>query len=266
MDPRARLGLLGCVGLVVLCLERPMALGVLALLCAAPLIVLRPARAWWGRGLLAALTIVWGTLLSQGLFYAEQPRVALISLGPLTLWREGAVYGLAQSLRFLALTLAGAALALSTPPDRMLAALLRLRVPFGLALMAAAALRFAPELARELVVVRQARARRGRPAWKRAPWAWLALEVALLRPVVARCWRRAMNLAESLDARGFDPLAPRAVRRPLVMGARDWAVLGAAAAVTGVVVALRVIFLLYTADLVYVPALRGVVALVRAWL
>lgn len=265
MDPRVRLALLACVGVLAICLERPMSLGLLTLLSAAPLLALPPGRAWWGRGVLAALTIVWGTTLSQGLFYGDQPRVALATLGPLTLWREGVLYGLAQSLRFLSLTLAGAALALSTPPDRLLAALLRLRVPFGLALMASAALRFTPELARELVVVRRARAWRGRAAWRRAPWTWLALELSLLRPVVARCWRRAMNLAESLDARGFDPLAPRAVRRPLRMGPGDWLALGLALLLTGTLATMRGFYALYTADLLYVPALRWLYALVRGW-
>lgn len=266
MDPRARLGLVLCAGVLAVCLERPLALGALTGVCALPLVALRPPRRWWLRGLGLVATLVWGTVLSQALFYAEQPRVALAQLGPLTFWREGVVYGLAQSLRFVSLALAGLGLALSTPPDRMYAALLALRLPFGLALMTATALRFLPEIGREVATVRRARAARGRPVHHRSPLAWLLLEVSLLRPVVARAWRRAHTLAESLDARGFDPLAPRAVRRPLRMSGLDWGVLGAALGLTLCVAFMRGAYVLYTADLLYVPGLRAVYGFVRGWL
>jgi energy-coupling factor transport system permease protein len=266
IDPRTRLLLLACAGLLAVALERPLALLLLALSCASPLLLLRLSATWWRRGLLTVLAVTWSTVLSQALFYAEQPRVPLLVLGPLTLWREGAVWGLAQSLRFVGLSLAGVALAASTPPDRLHLALLRLRLPFGLALMASTALRFLPEVGRELLVVRRARAARGRPAWRRSPWAWLTLEVALLRPVVARAWRRAHALAESLDARGFDPLAPRGVRRPLRAGPLDLALGLSAAALTLAVLGARLLYLLYTADLMYLPRARGLYAFVRAWL
>lgn len=266
MDPRARLGLLLCVGVLAVVLEHPLALGLLAGASVLALVGARVEGRWWARGAVAVLAVVWSTALSQGLFYAEHPRVALVHLGPLTVWREGALYGLAQSLRFVAVTLAGLAVAVSTPSDRLHAALLALRVPFGLALMASTALGFVPTLASEVVAVRAARAHRGRPVWRRAPWAWLALEVRLLRPVVARAWRRAQVLAESLDARGFDPTAPRAVRRPLRLRWSDGAVLSAAVTVTGALATARVLYLLYTSEVLYLPALRGVYGAVRGWL
>lgn len=266
MDPRARLVLLLCASFVAICLETPASLLLLTVLCAAPLLALRLTGVWWRRGLFVVAAIVWSTVLSQGLFYAEQPRVALVSLGPLTLWREGVTWGLVQSLRFVALALAGIALSVSTPPDRMFAALVRFRVPFALALMTAAALRFLPRIGEEVLLVRQARAARGRPVWKRTPWAWLRLEVSLLRPVVARSWRRAQVLAESLDARGFDPVAPRSVRRPLVFRGLDVALMAAAITATAAVVGARVMYLLYVSDTVYVQALRPLYGFVRAWL
>jgi energy-coupling factor transport system permease protein len=204
--------------------------------------------------------------MSQALFYGMFPRTAVLQLGPLVVWQEGVAYGAVQALRFVSVTVAGLSLVASTPTDRLMAALVRLRVPFGLAFLALTALRFVPETAREIGIVRDARARRGRPAWKRAPWAWLALEVAMLRPVVARSLRRARVLAEALDARGFDPVSPRSERRPLRLGAGDLALLGAAAAVTLGAVGARAAYSLYTADLWYVPAWRPLYAFVRAWL
>ena len=79
-------------------------------------------------GLLAA--IVWGTLLSQAMFYDQLPRTTLITIVPalelfgkpfagLHLYREGMTYGLAQSLRMVAVTLAGLAVCLSISPERI---------------------------------------------------------------------------------------------------------------------------------------------------
>ncbi len=266
MDPRARLGLLFCAGIAGLCLEGPLALGLLCLICTLPMFAAGISAIWLRRGLAAALAIVWGTCLSQGLFYAEQPRVALLSFGPLTLWREGLSYGLAQSLRLLALSMAGLSMAVSTPPDRLLAALRALRVPSGLALMTSAALRFLPTVGQEILVVRRARAHRGRPVWKRSPWAWMKLEISLLRPVVARAWRRALTLAESLDARGFDPSATRSMRRPLQMGGMDWVALFTVGSATATLAAARILHLLYVGEVIWWPGLRPVYAFVRAWL
>lgn len=266
MDPRTRLGLLALAGILAPTLSSPWSLGLLVVLCALPLVFMGVERRWWVRGAVSVAAVIWSTALSQGLFYSEQPRVALVSLGPLVLWREGVFWGLVQSLRFVALTVAGLAVATSTPPDRLHLALRQLRVPFGLSFLAVTALRFVPEVARSWQVVRRARARRGRPVWQRTPWAWLQLEVSLLRPVVATTLRRARALAETLDARGFDPIAARTPRRPLVMHPWEPALLVFAASITAAAVLARVLWVLYTEGLVYVPQLRGLYGFIRAWL
>ncbi len=266
MDPRTRLGLLAAASVLAVTLEQPRSLLLLTGICVLPLAGLRPPLRWWVRGGAVVLGLIWSTVLSQGLFYDDQPRVALGSLGPLTLYREGVTYGLVQSLRFVSVGLAGMAVALSTPSDRLHAALLRLRVPFGLALMVAAALRFVPQVGQEWATVRRARRSRGRPAWQRGPRAWLVLEVSLLRPVVARAVRRAWTLAASLDARGFDADAPRTERRPLRLAWWEPLVLLAACSVTGGAVAARLAYVLYTTETAYVPAWRPLYGFVRSWL
>lgn len=266
-DPRARLGLVACLGVLVLCLEGAPALGLLAAGSVALALSQRRMAGWRLRFLAGLVLLVWSTALSQGLFYARFPRTPLFTFGPgLSLWREGLLHGVVQSLRFVAVLAAGVALALSTSADRLLAALLALRVPYGLALMAAASVRFLPLVGGELVAVREARARRGRPVWARTPWAWLRLEVALLRPVAARALRRARGLAESLETRGFHPTAPRAVRERLVMSSGERVGMAGAAALTGALVAARGLYVLYGAGLYYHPGLRGLYAWVRAWM
>lgn len=266
MDPRTRIVLLLCVGLLAVCLDRPGSLGLLCALCLVPLISLRIPGVWWRRGGLAVAAVVWGTVLSQGLFYRDLPRIPLIEMGPIVVWKQGVFWGLVQSLRFVAAILAGLAVAVSTPPDRLHAGLLRLRVPFALSFLATTALRTVPDTGRTFLAVRAARRERGRPAWKRSPWAWLRLELSMLRPVVAEALRRARALAEALDSRGFDPQAPRAVARPLRLARWEWPVIGAALGLTASVVAARVLFILYTSEAHYIPQLRPLYGLVRNWL
>jgi len=266
LDPRLRIALLLCVGVLAVVLSRASSLGALAAASALPLLLVGLPRRWLLQGGLALVAVVWSTVLSQGLFYADLPRVPLLHVGPVIIWTEGVLWGLTQSLRFVATLLAGLALVASTPPDRLHAALRRLRVPFGLAFLAAMALRTVPETARSALTVRRARARRGRPLLARSPWAWLRLEVSLLRPVIAESLRRARSLAEALDSRGFDPVAPRTER--LVLRLRPWEVaLGAAAlSLTVGATTARVLFVLYSAEVLYVPALRPLYGWVRAWL
>lgn len=266
IDPRARLLGLFLFGTGMLGLEGPRALGFVTGITVLSLVAHPRAAGWRLRVCGLALLVAWTTAFSQAIFYGGWPRTALFQLGPLTFWREGALHGLAQSLRFVAVLAAGALVAVSTPPDRLLAALVALRVPFGLALMAATVLRFVPAVGEEWVIVRGARARRGRPAWRRSPWAWLRLEVSLLRPVVARAIRRARALAESLDARGFHPTAPRTERDPLRYTILDGLVLVAGGLLVAALVGARLLYVAYGAEVVYLPELRPLYAFVREWL
>jgi energy-coupling factor transporter transmembrane protein EcfT len=141
-----------------------------------------------------------------------------------------------------------------------------LRLPYGLVLMGATLVHFVPVVAGEWASVRLARRRRGRPAWARSPWAWLRLEVSLLRPVVARALRRARALAESLDTRGFHPTAPRTEAGLNRVSAVDLLLFGAFTLTTTTAVAARVTYALYGLDIYYHPSLRPLYAWVRAWL
>jgi energy-coupling factor transport system permease protein len=143
-----------------------------------------------------------------------------------------------QSLRLLATALAGLTLCLSTSPERILAALVRLKLPASPAFMTMAALRFLPLVIDEVRTVRQARRLRGYrfrlwgPAGDRL--GSYRSELLLLLPVVAASLRRAESLAESVTARGFDPRSPRTFYPPLQM--RMWEQCAAAAIGLGCIV------------------------------
>ena len=266
LDPRARLALLLCVGVLAVVLSHAGSLAALAVAAAMPLLFVGLPRVWLVRGGVVLMALVWSTVLSQGLFYSELPRVPLFRLGPLIVWTEGVLWGLVQSLRFTATLLAGIAVAVSTPPSRVHDALLRLRIPFGLAFLASMSLRAVPETARSVLTVRRARARRGRALLARPPLDWLRLEVSLLRPVIAESLRRARSLAESLDSRGFDPVAVRPNRNPLRFRRAEVALLIVAVSLTLAAVASRALFVLYASEVLYLPSLRPLYGFVRSWL
>ncbi len=265
VEARMAVALLVATGVLALTLEAPLALGVVAAICVT-LAMVQPRMDGWRWPLVAGLALLsWSTAFSQALFYADLPRTP-IPIGPITLWKEGFLHGLVQSLRFTAVTAAGLAVALGVPSEDLALVLQRLRVPWGLALMATTSLRFLPVVGAEVVASRRARARRGRSVWRRTPWNWAIQEGNLLRPVAARCIRRAQALAETLDARGFHPSSPRTTARVSSMSTLAAAVAGSAMFGALAIAAARVLYLLYGADILYVPGLRPLYAFVRAWM
>jgi energy-coupling factor transport system permease protein len=232
-DPRLKIAWLITVSLAAILIDSTS--GLLALFLASSLVALNVGwtpRVWLVvAGIL--LTVVWGTALSQAMFYPADadtpPLVSLIrpfAIGPVDfpgvqLHWQGALYGLVQSLRMNAMLLAGLSVCLSTGPERLLAALIWLRVPAAVGFMAVAALRFLPTMIDQWTTVRRSCQLRGyRPRLAglgRRAWRSWKIEAALLVPVVAAALRRAGILATSLTARGFDATMPRTMYPPLQM-------------------------------------------------
>jgi energy-coupling factor transport system permease protein len=195
--------------------------------------------------------------------------------GGLRLYREGITYGLAQSLRMVAVTIAGLTVCLSTSPPRLLAALTWLRVPTAIGFMTVAAMRFVPLVLSEYQIVRQARwLRSARGRGGNRNWSWrpshlantLRTEAALLVPVIAAALRRATSLATSVAARGFDPTARRRPYPPLRMSPVEIALTATLLTATGAVLATKLLYWLYLAELYYRPGLRPLYDFARIWL
>jgi energy-coupling factor transport system permease protein len=237
IDPRLKIAWVVGVSVVAVAVDGLSALGGLTAAAAAVACGLQLRSRGWLLivGLLAL--IAWTTMLTQGFFYPASPSSARFTLVDprdlgglafpgLAVTVEGLAHGAVQSLRLLSTALAGLTLCLSTSPERILAALVRLRLPAALAFMTMAALRFLPLVIDEVRIVRQARRLRGYrfrfvgPAGDRL--GSYRSELLLLLPVVAASLRRAESLAESVTARGFDPRSPRTFYPPLVM--RRWEV------------------------------------------
>ena len=224
VDPRLKLVWIAALSLLSVLVDSTESLAGLFAAGAFPLAGLRLHwKAWLAIGGVV-LAVAWSTLVSQAIFYTGEPRTALFTIVPefllgewkfpgVKFYREGAEYGLLQSLRFSGVSLAGIAVCLSTSPDRLLGGLVRLRVPMGIAFMAMTALRFLPAMLDEWATVRRARRLRGYRARRRiaeAGWYHVSRdELQLLLPVLASALRRASSLAAAASSRGFSPTAER---------------------------------------------------------
>lgn len=283
LDPRVKLAWIVWASVESVLLDTTWGLVSLVLWAASGLTGLTmQARAWLIVVLLLA-SVVWGTLFSQAVFYAGAPRTTMVVLVPeftlaghdfdgLRVYREGLSYGMAQSLRMLAVMLTGMTVCLSTSPEKLMAALVRLRVPVAIGFMTVAALRFLPSLLAELALVRQARRLRGyRPKrFEFVPWhrGWLRglwMELALLRPVLASSLRRATLLATSVSSRGFDPNAPRTFYPELRLRRVEIVALLLLGGSVGTLAVFKTLYWLYLGDLYYHPSLRWVYDTARNW-
>ena len=146
-------------------------------------------------------------------------------------------------------------------------------MPVALAFMTMTALRFLPLLLGEIAIARQARRLRGyrfhlwtRCSRRAALARGLALELAILLPVMAASLRRATALATSVASRGFDPDAPRTCYPPLQFTAGERVFLFVLAAGWSGVLLAKLAYWIYASGLFYVPALRPVYDVARNWL
>jgi len=107
---------------------------------------------------------------------------------------EGMVYATSMTLRFLALSSTFSIVFLTTAPDTMAMAFVKMGIPYEYTLAFTMAVRFIPTLARDLQRIIDAQRSRG-----------LELEKGniLLVPLMVYEIRRSFQIAESMESRGF---------------------------------------------------------------
>ena len=218
--------------------------------------------------------VVWGLMLSQGIFYNRFPRHALVVLvepnwlfpDGLKIYSQGIYYGMVQSLRFTAMGLAGYAICFSTEPGRFLRGLLAMRLPFSLAFMAVSAIRFIPLVAEEFRTVRTAMRLKGYRPFRGGIRDTIRVEVAGLRPVLAGTIRRSQEVALSILTRGFSLDLKRTSLDDERFQAWHWAALTGMIGVVAATSVCKVLFWLYQHEVYYAAWLRPLYAFVRDWL
>jgi energy-coupling factor transporter transmembrane protein EcfT len=150
-------------------------------------------------------------LFSLHLFFTDGAIVCQIPYLPVKITGEGFFRGLLISWQFLSLALSGVILTMTTSPsdlvhglEQLLSPLKRLRIPVqDIAVMVSMALRFVPTLLEEYDRIKTAQmARCADVATGRYDRKLKAL-AALLLPLMVSAFRRADDLAEAMEARGY---------------------------------------------------------------
>lgn len=206
---------------------------------------------WRALAVLILLSI-WGSMFSQALFYAQNPRTPLFVLispemeflGPLTggvfIYREGILYGAVQGLRSASMLSLGLLICWTSDPRQLLQALMAWKLPPQAAFMLVTAIRFLPVLAAETGEVLTAlRLRSDSQAGRTSVVRHLPY---LAKPLLARCLRRAQTLSLSVISRGFFSANGR--KRAMEQGRYERWFCCALVLLTGVVVMSKMVYLL----------------------
>lgn len=213
LDGRTKLSVLFLFSVLVILIDQPRTLFYLFFLSLAvhpaagvPLEKLRALAVF-------VLLALWGSAVSQALFFAQNPKTPILMLvspdfpvlgyvtGGLYIYREGLIYGAVQGMRSASLLSMGLLLCWSSDPRELLKGLTAWHLSPQAAFMLVTALRFFPVLAAEsgevLTALRlRSRTRRGRSGSIRyLPY--------MVKPLLARCLRRSQTLALSVVSRGL---------------------------------------------------------------
>ena len=203
--------------------------GGLALMGAALLLVIVIARipvSWLLRAVKPVLFLAAFTFLFQ-LFLRGGDHIG--SLGPLTLYADGARRGAFLAVRLVLLVLSSAILTFSTAPvlltdglNRMLAPLNKLRLPaYELSLMMSIALRFIPTLLMELDRIVKAQKARGAEPGRGGLIKRARAVLPVLVPLFVLSFRHADELALAMESRCYRGGRGRTMRRRLKLGGND---------------------------------------------
>ena len=220
LDPRVKLLLLIGLSTAAMIIRTPAAL--LALLCVVLLILLtghvRPGVIWVKlRGLFGLIMMLF---LLQCLF--DRSGEPFLKISGLTLVTD---YGFQKAalvcLRLLIVILSALVVSIGESRDYLLA-LIQCKVPYEIAFMVLAALRFLPLLREEAQDVLCAAQMRGLRIKKAGLRKQASAYISVAIPIVAGAVRRAEQLSIAMEARGFRALPQRTSMRRLHMSSRDW--------------------------------------------
>jgi len=184
-----------------------------ALFAVALMLATRIPLLHYARAVRPLLVLILFIALFQALF--DKSGKALLDAGPFTLYSGGLASGVLSALRMVLFISFTAILTFTTEPDRLTRAVGGLLRPFGraaadrLTLMLDIALRFMPTIFEEGERLYRAQVSRGLNLADKSMREKARALLALLTPLVAGVFRRALRLAESMEARGYRLGAPR---------------------------------------------------------
>jgi len=183
-------------------------------------------------GVIKPLAFFAGLLFLLHLFLTDG--TALLSWAALhmKITHEGLYQGAFVTWQFIALVLSGAILTMTTPPSEMINGLEKLLYPLkyigvptqDIAVMVSMSLRFVPTLLEEFDRIKTAQTARGADMVTGTLWKRLRTTAAMALPLMMSAMRRADDLAEAMEARGYHR-SPRTTLRLLRINGEDYAAL-----------------------------------------
>lgn len=277
LDVRTKLVILAAIVLFAVGLDGPRPLFLLLLVSLGLHGIARSSVARWRVLMIFLLVGIWGAMLSQALFYNQEPRTMIACLvspsapwigeftGGIFVYREGLEHGAVQALRSGIMLSCGLLICWTTDPRHLLQCFLHWKMPYEIAFMLITSLRFLPVIFEETAIVLTAQRLRGfEPLRSISPVRLVQTAFYVLFPILARALRRAATLALSVESRGFG----RNVKRPGLPAWPKTEQAACAAVFAGITVsaALKTLYSLQFNGIVYYPGLRSVYDFMAVWL
>ncbi|MDP2766456.1 MAG: energy-coupling factor transporter transmembrane component T [Candidatus Methanoperedens sp.] len=274
IDPRAKIIILISTAFTVVALDNPKTMLLLLLISLSGYALARlPLSKLKVLGILLMLGI-WGTMLSQALFYSQLPRTVIFTiispgtpfLGDITggffVYQEGFRYGAVQGLRSATMLSVGLLMAWTTDARNMLNGLVRLKIPYNIAFMVVTSIRFLPIIIAEVATIIAVQRLRGfKPT--RVGLGMIKTAINTLTPTLASCVRRASVLAISVEGRAFRAYDTRTYLKELRFTFLDRAIIFTGISLALVIIISKVLYGLYASEIYYSSNLRELYTFVR---
>jgi len=163
----------------------------------------------------------------------------LLTLGGVTIMREGVLHGLGMGLRLNAMLISGIVLLSTTSIEEFAESLHRLGVPHSLGFSLSLAFRWVPNLLTSIGAVIQAQRSRGLDLQSGSLIRKILQYPPLVVPLIGHTLRQTNLLAMALESKGYGPGQPRQPLLVSKMRLRDYFALASVILVVGVSIWMR---------------------------
>jgi energy-coupling factor transport system permease protein len=164
-----------------------------------------------------------GAMFLAGFLFALNLIFGYLSPGPAAQYGMSPLeYAFSMSLRFLVLVESFSIFFLTTSPDHLSLALEQSRVPYEFTFAFTTAVRFVPVLAEEAQTIMDAQKARGLELERGNFMKRVRNYIPILIPLIVSAIRRSLELAETMESRGWGAVKKRTNLYVLRMKAGDW--------------------------------------------
>lgn len=242
LNPFCKLAWVASVFVLALVLDNPI---FLLLLFLSTLLLVITAKVWreWTSfmkyAVYISLTIVVvNTLVSyQGTHVLAEAPFTIPVMGTPTITLEAIIYGMAMSIRLLAIISAFAILTLTVNPDDLMLAMIKMRLPYKSVLVTALSTRFVPTLISDVERIADVQRSRGLELDKCSLPKRIKRSASVIIPLLSNSLDRTVQIAEAMESRAFGSGTKRTFYKDIKMSRMDIVTLiaGFAPSVLGIV-------------------------------